>query len=57
MDLRDLDKVLQEYLKHFGKDEFGKYFKQMINIKGEKKDATSKKETNSSSRSDKRTGS
>ena len=57
MDLRDLDKVLQEYLKHFGKDEFGKYFKRMINIKGEKKDATSKKETNSSSRSDKRTGS
>ena len=55
MDLRDLDKVLQEYLKHFGKDEFGKYFKQMINIKGEKKDATSKKETNSSSGSNKRT--
>ena len=51
MDIKDLDKILQEYLKHYGKDEFGKYFQQMIKIKGEKKDAISKKKVNSSSRS------
>ena len=52
MDIKDLDKILQEYLKHFGKEEFGKYFKQMINIKeGEKTNALSQKKSNSSRRS------
>ena len=51
MQLQDLDKILQEYLKHFGKDKFGKYFSEMIKInnkKGEKSNASSKKKSNGS---------
>ncbi len=52
MDIKDLDKILQEYLKHFGHEKFGQYFKEMININNnkEKKDAIGKEKSNSSSR-------
>ena len=54
MDIKDLDKILQEYLKHYGKEEFGKYFKEMIKINNNKgeKNAPSKEKTNNRSRSD-----
>ena len=48
MNINDLDKVIAEYLKHFGKDELKKYFNKIIKI-GEKKHATSKEKINSSS--------
>lgn len=51
MDIKDLDKILQEYLKHYGKEEFGKYFSEMIKInkqKGEKNNASSQKKSNRS---------
>jgi hypothetical protein len=53
MNIKDLDKILQEYLKHYGKEEFGKYFKEMIKINNNKgeKNATSKEKSNNSSRS------
>jgi len=49
MVISDLDKMLREYIKHFGKDTIQKYFNNLIK---ENKDATSKKKTNSSVRSD-----
>ena len=54
MNIKDLDKILQEYLKHFGKDKFGKYFKEMIKINNNKgeKNASSQKKINNSSGSD-----
>ncbi len=53
MNINDLNKVLEEYLKHFGKDKFNEYFKQAIQIKNKgEKDAIGKKKTNNSSRSD-----
>ncbi len=55
MDIKDLDKILQEYLKHFGKEKFGKYFKEMININNKKgeKDAIGKEKINNRGRSNK----
>jgi hypothetical protein len=46
--LKDLDNILAEYLKHFGKDKMSEYFKNIIKIKNDKqgeKNATSKKKT------------
>ena len=46
--LKDLDNILAEYLKHFGKDKMSEYFKNLIKIKNDKhreKNATSKKKT------------
>ena len=55
MDIRDLDKILQEYMKHFGKEKFGKYFSEMIKINNKKgeKNASSKEKSNNSSGSNK----
>ena len=51
MDIKDLDKILQEYMSHFGSDVMKKYFKDIIVIKKENKNAIGKEKTNSSSRS------
>lgn len=51
MNIKDLDKHLQEYMKHFGSKVMGDYFKQIIKIREEKTDATSKKKVVNSSRS------
>lgn len=42
MRLNDLNKIIAEYIKHFGKDEIAKYFNQLLE---RKKDATSKKKS------------
>jgi hypothetical protein len=50
MRIEDLNNVLREYYKHFGKTKMEEYFKSIILTKKEKKeDATSKKKVNSSS--------
>lgn len=51
MNLKDLDKIIEDYFKHYSKEDMAKHLKNLIN-KGEN-NATSKKETNSSSRSNK----
>jgi|TARA_E500000178_G_scaffold310234_1_gene325159 hypothetical protein len=43
MRLNDLNKIIAEYIKHFGKDEIAKYFNQLLE-RG-KKDATNKKKS------------
>lgn len=49
MHIQDLNKILEEYLKHFGKEEMNKYFKQLIKVKKENNNALGKKETHNSS--------
>lgn len=51
MNIKDLDKILQEYMSHFGSDVMNKYFKDIIIIKKGEKNAIGKEKTNSSSRS------
>jgi hypothetical protein len=55
MVLNDLDKILAEYLKHFGQTKMSEYFNNIIKInnnkKGDKTNATSQKKIINSSRS------
>ena len=51
MNIKDLDKILQEYMSHFGSDVMNKYFKDIIIIKKGEKNAIGKEKINSSSRS------
>jgi hypothetical protein len=51
MNINDLDKILNEYMKHFGSEAMNKYFKDIIIIKKEKNNAISKKKIDNSSRS------
>ena len=50
MNIKDLDKIILEYVKHCGKDQVQTYFKQLL-TKKESKNATSKEKIDSSSRS------
>lgn len=49
MVINDLDKILAEYLKHFGQNKMSEYFKNIIKInnnkKGEKTNASSEKKS------------
>jgi hypothetical protein len=49
MNINDLDKILNEYMKHFGSEAMNKYFKDIIIIKKEKNNAISKKKIDNSS--------
>tara|TARA_B100000513_G_C11898182_1_gene184587 strand:+ start:1232 stop:1384 length:153 start_codon:yes stop_codon:yes gene_type:complete len=49
MNVNDLDKILAEYIKHFGKDKVKQYFEKIIKIGG--KNAISKEKVNNRSRS------
>lgn len=53
MRIEDLNNILKEYYKHFGKTKMEQYFKSIILTKKEKKeDAIGKKKSNGSSGSD-----
>tara|TARA_B100001741_G_C16078030_1_gene380782 strand:- start:18 stop:176 length:159 start_codon:yes stop_codon:yes gene_type:complete len=51
MRIEDLNNILKEYYKHFGQDKMNEYFKTIIKLKKEKKDAIGKKKSNGSGRS------
>ena len=51
MRIEDLNNILKEYYKHFGEDKMSQYFKSIIKLKKEKKDAIGKEKSNNSSRS------
>jgi len=50
MCIEDLNNIIKEYAKHFGKDKMAEYFKSIIKVKQEEKHALSKKKTNNNSR-------
>jgi hypothetical protein len=50
MNIYDLDKILEEYYKHFGKNQMEQYFESIIKLKKGEKNATSQKKSNGSSR-------
>jgi len=52
MNINDLDKILQEYHKHFGTKKMEMYFNNIIKIKQKKENgnATSQKKINNNSR-------
>jgi hypothetical protein len=49
MRIEDLNNILKEYYKHFGEEKMSQYFKSIIKLKKEKKDALSQKKSNNSS--------